>query len=174
MACLALKFGAVVALLSSLAGCSAPEQDANRVAAEWVLESGGQVQIAFAGNEVDVRDASDLPAEAFLVRAIAWETYPGDRNPHVTDADLPRIAELTDLRVLDLWATDVTDYGLAHLARLRSLERLQLNETRVTDRGLEHLRGLGNLKQLGLIGTAVTPEGVRRLMRDLRECRVLR
>ncbi len=80
-------------------------------------------------------------------------------NPDVTDATLDLVAELRDLRELDLSTTQVTDAGLARLADLARLERLRLANTRITDAGFQaHLASHPTLKELDLRGTGVTRE----------------
>ncbi len=81
-------------------------------------------------------------------------------NPDVTDKTLTGLADMTNLRELDLSHTAVTDAGLEHLAGLKTLEILRLASTAVTDAGLEHLAPLESLKQLDVRGTAVTAEGL--------------
>jgi len=77
----------------------------------------------------------------------------------VTDADMPALAGLTELRSLDLMATDVTDAGLARLRPLVNLEELSLGNNRITDQGLSGLAELINLRRLKLT-LQVTGQGL--------------
>ena len=63
-------------------------------------------------------------------------------NCNATDADLERIAVLTDLTTLRAASPDVKDVGLAHLKPLTNLRILDVGECRVGDEGLAHLSGL--------------------------------
>ena len=99
------------------------------------------------------------------------------RCPRFTDANMPELSQLKELRVLDLgftgWQSDtagnpatishpwfgqvdpgklgVSDAGLAHLKQLENLQHLDLNGTQITDAGLAELKTLKNLQKL-LIG----------------------
>lgn len=75
----------------------------------------------------------------------------------VTDAGLPALAAMKNLRQLHLDRTAVTDRGLARFAPLGRLEYLNLFGTNVTDAGLNELRALPRLRSLYLWGTKVTP-----------------
>ncbi|MCA9186412.1 MAG: hypothetical protein R3E01_07355 [Pirellulaceae bacterium] len=165
-------FPLIAIWLCVFAGCAGGDQSADRRVAEWVLENGGQVAVVRANEETRVDQRRGLPRTEFELFAVAWDIYPGDRNPRVTDAELERFAELQHLKELDLWASDVSDQGLTHLKKLISLERLQLSQTRVTDAGLKELEQLSNLRQLALLDCPVTAQGVRRLQRALPSCRI--
>jgi len=75
----------------------------------------------------------------------------------VTDAGLPALAAMKNLRHLHLDRTAVTDRGLVQLAPLARLEYLNLFATNVTDAGLNELRVLPQLRSLYLWRTQVTP-----------------
>jgi hypothetical protein len=62
------------------------------------------------------------------------------QHSNVQDADLAALAKLTNLRVLNLYATRIGDPGLGHLQGLDSLARLYLWQTLVTPAGLQRLR----------------------------------
>jgi len=78
----------------------------------------------------------------------------------VGDADLERVAALTNLSSLDLRYTEATDAGLEHLGELRNLSSLDLMHTQTTDAGLEHLVGLTSLSSLDLSNTQITDAGL--------------
>lgn len=87
---------------------------------------------------------------------------PGNPRPPspADDRDMEHVANLVNLRYLDLSYTDVGDAGLAHLADLTKLEWLILNETRVTSAGLAQLARLTNLRELRLNECQVTDDGL--------------
>lgn len=58
------------------------------------------------------------------VDIVAWRA--------ATDAELPLLAALPRLRVLDLDGSAVTDAGLEHLLKLPQLQEVSLRQTRVT------------------------------------------
>ena len=74
----------------------------------------------------------------------------------VTDADLPKLARLTELRELWLDGTNVTNSGLKALAAFPNLRELVLSRTSIDGAGLKHLSVLTELRLLGLCGTRVT------------------
>jgi Leucine-rich repeat (LRR) protein len=86
----------------------------------------------------------------------------------VGDAALKVIADLPNLRRLELRFTKATDQGVAELARIKSLKRLGLEGTAVTDAGVAHLQGLPCLESLsfgmsydGKIGNRITDAGLK-------------
>lgn len=82
----------------------------------------------------------------------------------VTNAGIPMIAKLRELRRLDLgWTRDVGDVSLPVLAKLPKLEVLGLGGTKVTDAGLPALAAFPALKELSLPATAVTDQGLQAL-----------
>jgi len=158
-------------LLVTLAGCGA-ETDPERIAAGWVLENGGQLRIDQGDKVVTIAPDSDLPDGTLNVVGVAWDIYPGDRNPRVTDAELPRFRDFPQLKSLDLWGSDITDAGLETIAQLPALEQLILTDTKITDAGLRRLQDVKKLRELSLIGTSTTKDGVAQLKRALPNCRV--
>ncbi|MDE0734260.1 MAG: PQQ-binding-like beta-propeller repeat protein [Pirellulaceae bacterium] len=87
----------------------------------------------------------------------------------VTDAGLEKLATLTQLRVLNLYANNISDQGLVHLGRLSKLRQLDLSLTAITDAGLVHLEKLSGLTHLDLLysngfaGPIITGAGVKSL-----------
>lgn len=80
-----------------------------------------------------------------------------------TDADLERLASITDLTQIDLCGTRITDNGLAHLSGLTKLESLELAYTQVTDAGLTHLKKLTRLERLRLEQCNITDAAIPHL-----------
>ncbi len=93
-------------------------------------------------------------------------------NSGVDDESVAVVAELSRLESLDLSMTSVTDAGLPHVGEVASLRRLRLNHTGVTDEGLEHLAGLKRLEVLDVEGTRVTEAGAKRLKQRLPKCEI--
>lgn len=142
--------------------------------ADWVLSTGGSVVVNVDGQSQSIEQEGELPDQPFKLNAVAWDIYPGDRNSQVTDAELQRLTQLTDLRQLDLWAADVTDAGVRSLSAIGSLERLQLSGTRITDASFESLDKLANLRELGLIDVNVSPAAIKRFSQRHPKCNVIR
>jgi hypothetical protein len=91
-------------------------------------------------------------------------------STEVTDAGLCHLGELRHLRRLCLADCNITDDGLTNLQKTASLEDLSLANTRITDDGLGHLKRLTNLRYLGLQSTSVTTGGVKELQEALPKC----
>lgn len=88
-------------------------------------------------------------------------------NQAVTDQDLQKIKQFTNLRQLQLEKTKVTDEGLDQLKSMESLEQLNLYGTAVSDKGLEKLAACKNLKTLFLWKTNATAAGIAKLKQAL-------
>lgn len=87
-------------------------------------------------------------------------TYRASEGRPLTDACLPHLAKLVNLRELCLAGSMVTDDGLAQLAGLTELESIDLSETQVTDAGLARLLVFPNLESVALRKTVVTDAGL--------------
>ncbi len=91
------------------------------------------------------------------------------RSSWVTDTDLDRLAQLADLRALDLSYTDITDLGLERLKPLPGIVDLNLAYAElVTDAGLANLKGWRKLERLNLRGTKFNDASVEHLNEALR------
>ena len=85
-------------------------------------------------------------------------------NTLVTSAGLQYLSELTELRKLNLWHTQITeDGGLAALEKLPLLESLELDETRLDDRAVVPLARMKSLRYTELWHTDLTAAGIARL-----------
>ncbi|MEM7480576.1 MAG: hypothetical protein AAF481_05340 [Acidobacteriota bacterium] len=163
-----------VALLLVLAGGpSRGEEDPHRQAVEQLIQWGAQIQTQ--------KDPTGGSGEVMISTDGRWRG--GDQGLRllasvdglwklrlagkISDAGLRHLAEVPNLRSLDLHLPGVTDAGVAHLGALTDLRRLNLTYTKTTDAGLEPLAGLKNLQWLGLIYTRVTKAGVAKLQRAL-------
>jgi hypothetical protein len=89
----------------------------------------------------------------------------------LTDDGLRHLADLTELRFLDLnWTAGITGSGFKHLGGLKNFSELHAHTTQVDDAAMEHLVGLPLVK-LSLIRTKITDAGLPHLkqMKALRE-----
>ncbi len=84
-------------------------------------------------------------------------------NCGITDDDLVSIAELSNLRKLNVSQNPISDKGVNAVMDLSKLEYLNLYETNVTDRILESLVGLPRLKELYLWQTKVSDSSITTL-----------
>ena len=101
----------------------------------WIERAGGFVTTDSAGRVVAV----DL------------------RSSWITDSDMPRLAELHDLRRLDISLTRISDRGLRALKTAGSIEDLNLYfAEQVSDESTAIFRNWKHLKRLNLRGTKIT------------------
>jgi hypothetical protein len=161
-----LASACLIVLLPVVSGCSGDSSPDGR-AAQWVLRTGGFVDVAGDGEPLRVNSVKELPPAPLTVLKIGWLSYPGDHFPEITDDSLENLDGLTHLIWLDLSGTAVTDAGLQRVAQLTGLKELYLNHTAVTDAGLVHLEQLDQLHVLGLEGTQTTDAGRRKLREKL-------
>ncbi len=79
------------------------------------------------------------------------------RGSWVTDSDMPRLAQMRDLRRLDLSLTRVSDRGLRALKSASGIEDLNLYfAEQITDEGASVVKNWKRLKRLNLRGTKIT------------------
>jgi len=98
---------------------------------------------------------------AWLLIAMAGMAFAEDtidlRASWVADADLPRLAQMQDLRRLDLSLTRISDRGLRALKSAPAIEELNLYfAEQITDEGASVVRNWKHLKKLNLHGTKIT------------------
>ncbi|HEY5311934.1 MAG TPA: SUMF1/EgtB/PvdO family nonheme iron enzyme, partial [Pirellulales bacterium] len=122
-----------------------------RRVAEWVLSQGGRVQVvlpsAITAAPPEITATSGLPVEPFTLFGVGLEL-----NKTLTDADLERLGELSDLKELKINGTPIGDAGLAHLAGLVHLRVLYLHSTKITNAGLKHLAGMHEMQRIYFSG----------------------
>lgn len=81
----------------------------------------------------------------------------------IGDEGVAKLGKLKSLQTLNLFRTLTGDVGLAHLKKLTNLETLLIGGTKVTDAGLTHLRPFKKLKKLSLFQTGVSDDGIAEL-----------
>src|SRR3954453_17162072 len=93
-----------------------------------------------------------------LLATLAWGDERVDlRASWVTDSDMPRLAHMQDLRVLDLSLTRVSDRGLRALKAAPGIEELNLYfAEQISDEGAAVVKNWKHLKRLNLRGTKIT------------------
>lgn len=107
-------------------------------------------------------DSSDLSEAGIrqLSKLNNLEVLELTRMPRGTDASLAQLADLEELRVLDLPNGWVTGSGLAHLRQFPKLQELDLSQTNISDQDLALLQELSSLRKLRLLHAEVTQAGV--------------
>lgn len=140
---------------SSSVSTANPEQA--RAAAEWILARKGSLDVSYGSRKTRARVAqlAQLPAEPFTITRVDLS------KTNTTDADLERLAGLTDLEVLYFSECPITGPGLVHLAGLTQLQELGFYSGKLEDGGLEHLTKLKKLRILNLLRTPVTDDTLK-------------
>jgi Leucine-rich repeat (LRR) protein len=101
----------------------------------WIEHAGGTV----------TRDAAGQPIAADL------------RASWVTDSDMPLLAQMKDLKRLDLSLTRISDRGMRALKTAPSIEELNLSfAEQITDEGAATVKNWKHLRRLNLRGTKIT------------------
>jgi WD40 repeat protein/predicted Ser/Thr protein kinase len=105
------------------------------------------------------------PVRSLQALHLAGLTDPAHENKLLTDKTLASIAELTQLKTLQLASNRaLTDASLVTVARLTDLENLYLDGVSITDAGLKNLQTMSKLKSISVAGTGVTDQGLARLI----------
>lgn len=81
----------------------------------------------------------------------------------VTDDVVEHLAKVRGLQGVSLWSTKVSPQGFARLAKLRGLKSLDLAGDNLNDETFEHLHELPHLEQLNVQEFALTPAGLAHL-----------
>jgi WD40 repeat protein len=157
---------------------------ADQKAAEQLLDAGAGLEILIAGTmRREVQRKEDLPVRNYRIIGIHLDGSSDDgdnlfsllpklgrlrvldvHDSPITDAVVSHLAELTDLRELDMGScADVTDEGVRHLRVLKHLISLDLSQTQLSDEGVAHLSGMQQLNSLQIQHTAVTGEELQHL-----------
>lgn len=87
-------------------------------------------------------------------------------GPYVTDAGMPHLAKLEQLKKLDLTMAQVTNDGLKHLLGLARLQQLDLPAfSDIDDAGIQQLASLPSLASLDVTGTLISNDGLGELLK---------
>ena len=91
----------------------------------------------------------------------------------LSNSDLAVIAELRQLRTLELRTILLTDQSAKKLVKLKSLESLDLSGSTITDASVPALAQLKTLKHLDLSSTKLTDTGLTQLRAALPTCTII-
>jgi hypothetical protein len=114
-----------------------------------------------------------LPSLKRVVIGGLQRTDSGLWTVELTDFNLDRIAELTDLEELDLHNSKIGDRGLTRLEDLKYLRRLDLSGTDVGASGAPSLAKFANLESLRLWGCAGAGDKVAATLAGLQKLETL-
>ena len=87
-------------------------------------------------------------------------------NLPINDNDIKIVADLKNIKKLNVENTLITDNGMEYIKQLSKLEQLNLYGTNVSDEGLMELASLKNLSVLYLWKTKVTLEGIEKFKKS--------
>jgi Leucine Rich repeat len=151
----------LAALLLCLIGSGAyvkwseARDETNTQTARRALEADGIAVIEAAAEP----DESSSPFERWSTPKIVRIQSSSNR---ITDAELPKIAAITQDVNLVLSSCPITNDGLSALAGKHNVRCLVLAKTSITDDGIKHLQGM-NLQSLDLSATKITDVGLATL-----------
>lgn len=144
---------------------AASEHEARRAlskkGAQWEINQNGRVKRVHMGslqgspryNDQDLRHVAGLVELEELILS----------NSDITDAGMPALANILQLKYLDLNGTRVTDDGLRYVQNMQQLKQLCLAFCQLTDGAMDELVALHSLEMLNLNFTNITDTGIRRL-----------
>lgn len=131
-------------------------------------------RVSFQGL-VSFADKKSKRKLAHSIVSRGWGRFDGDNeiihlnlpNQSISDEDVKRISQFTQLQTLDLANNPITNRGLSELRDLTALTYLNVAGTQINDEGLSQLDTLTNLQNLNTKKTKVTFTGLRGLVVDL-------
>jgi len=133
--------------------------DPQRVAAKWVLDSGGWIEVSFGGGRREITRTADLPDERIIVVQAAIQ-----HDKSFMDEDLIHFKSFTSLQQGKLQGTSVTGTGVRYLPHRGVVRHLNLGQTAITDEGLEQIGKLDGLTALNIgLNRGFTDVGLRHL-----------
>lgn len=135
LAVVCIGFASVIALLGTANGTTNDGEfgsDVDRLAANWVMDHFGVVQVKTPdGEEARFVAKEHLPAERFVITEINL------KNQEINESELDFLPRLRHLETLDLSRTASSDIALKFALRAPSLSRLYMLGTNVTRQGFE-------------------------------------
>jgi serine/threonine protein kinase len=144
-------------------GLIEPASEADRKAAEWVLDAQGVVHIDGAAD--DIKAKGGLPKGPFRLTAV-YLTKPSK------DADLAAFDGCRNVTDLYLVGTGITGAGLAHFAGCAGLKELYLSGTKVDDAAVPIIKQFAKLTDLSVGQTKISEKAVKELAKALPACRI--
>lgn len=143
-----------------LTGLQNPDAEKNTAVVEPPVDAGDPEALAALRNKgvivIALAQNSNYLAASFVTAA------------GFTDRDMQLLLPLNkQLISLNLANTAITDAAMPVVAKLENLKKLHLNHTAISDNGLAQLKKNSRLQYLNLVGTKITLNGVSAL-KDLR------
>jgi hypothetical protein len=116
----------------------------------------------------DSASIESLKKKGFLIRPVSMETgFIEVSSINMSSLNDEMIASLKPLVNNILWiqlsGEQVTDKGLSILAEMKNIRRIDIRNTNATDHLLATFKSLDQLEYLNLVGTAITDNGIMEL-----------
>jgi len=105
-----------------------------------------------------------------LVNNILWIRLSGEQ---VTDKGLSILAEMKNIRRIDIRNTNATDHLLATFKSLDQLEYLNLVGTAITDNGIVELTTMKSIKKIYCWNTKVTVSGIEAFQKNRPDVKIV-
>jgi Leucine-rich repeat (LRR) protein len=142
--------------------------------AQWIEDLGGAVQRGPQGKVISVDLRGTWVTDNDLRRLTNYSDLEKlDLSlTHITDGGLQEIKNLKGITDFNLYFAEyVTDEGVASIKDWKQLKRLNLHGTKASDTALEHIAGINTLESLDVGSTLMTDVGLERLtsLTNLRE-----
>jgi Leucine-rich repeat (LRR) protein len=109
---------------------------------------------------IDFDDSSNVPGVVPLLKEFQEVESVSASTSRFGDAQAKYLADLANLRDLNLYRSSISDEGLKHLTGLKNLRWLPVGGTKVTDAGLKVISGMTQLEYVGVRGDNITDAGL--------------
>ncbi len=141
-------------------------KDPDREVAEWVLSLPGErsVDVLVGGNQRQVAQINDLPAEPFFITHVRLHEKASEM---FGDEDIPRFESLTQLKSMSVLPSKISPAGLTRLSESRLSKSLFVIpacvDSRFTDAMIPVLSRFTELQSFPIIRWQITNEGLHSL-----------
>jgi hypothetical protein len=135
----------------------------NRLLATLLLAGASYEDTRDGVTAITLDRVADLESVLPMLKYFPELEYLSISNKRFTDTGAAHLADLANLRDLNLFESNIGDEGLKHLTGLKNLRRIPMGHTRVTDKGLEIISGMTQLEYVGVRGDNVTDAGLAHL-----------
>lgn len=109
---------------------------------------------------IDFDNSSNVPGVVPLLKEFTEVESISASTGRFGDAQAKYLADLPNLRDLNLYQSSIGDEGLKHLTGLTNLRWLPMGGTKVTDAGLKVISGMTQLEYVGVRGDNVSDAGL--------------
>jgi internalin A len=146
---------------------AAPPEDPRAGDTRWIEEAGGFVIRDPAGRVtgVDLRASWVTDSDLRKLQQLSNLSYLDLSVTRITDQGMQEWKNLPGIVELNLYYAEyITDEGLAAIKDWKKLKRLNVHGTKATDTTLEHISGITTLESLNIGSAMITNIGLERLV----------